>query len=87
MSKNAPALWNLNQIARLLDVGPWRIRYVISSRHYIQPAVILPTMRLFGEKAVGQIKAELKVIEARRSRHQHANPVGSGAAATSVASA
>ena len=81
-----PKLRNQNQIAELFDVGPWRIRYLLQSRRYIKPAVTLPTMRLFGEKAVGQIKAELKAIEARRSRHQHANPVGSGAAATPVAS-
>lgn len=82
-----PKLRNQNQIAELFDVGPWRIRYLLQSRRYIKPAVVLPSMRLFDEKAVGQIKAELKVIEARQSRHQNVIPVGSGAAATPVASA
>ncbi|MEE9130812.1 MAG: hypothetical protein V3T84_12395 [Phycisphaerales bacterium] len=65
MSRKIPDLWNLNQIAERLDVGPWRVRYVITSRRHIKPAVVLPTMRLFDEKAVKQIKTELELIDTK----------------------
>lgn len=57
---------NLNQIAELLDVGPWRIRYILQSRRHIKPIMTLPTMRLFNESAVEQIKFELEAIEQKR---------------------
>lgn len=66
MSKKTPVLRNLNQIAELLDVGPWRIRYVLQSRRHIKPTMTLPTMRLFNERAVERIRAELRAIEAKR---------------------
>lgn len=66
MSKQEPVLRNLNQIAELLDVGPWRVRYILQSRRHIKPTMTLPTMRLFDEKAVEQIRAELRTIEAKR---------------------
>ena len=59
---------NLNQIAELLDVGPWRIRYILQSRRYIKPVITLPTMRLYDDKAVEQIKAELRTIEEKYTR-------------------
>jgi hypothetical protein len=36
-------------------------------------------MKFYDAKGVAKIKAELKAIESRRSRHQNVNPVGSGA--------
>ena len=68
MSSEKQVLWNLNQIAELLDVGPWRIRYILQSRRHIKPTMTLPSMRLYDEKAVEQIKAELKTIDEKYTR-------------------
>lgn len=68
MSKKTPVLRNLSQIAELLEVGPWRIRYILQSRRHIKPTMTLPTMRLFNEKAVEQIKDEIKAINDAKQR-------------------
>ncbi len=63
-------LWNINQIAEQLDINYWRVRYVLQTRKEIQPVIDTSRAKLYDAKAVRQIKAALKSIDAKQAKQR-----------------
>ncbi len=60
-------LLSVGQIASKLGVPFHRVRYVLDTRPYIQPAARCGIARVFDREAVKLIRHQLKGIEARRT--------------------
>ena len=75
MSETVAKLATIGEIARLLNVPPQRIEYVLRSRPHIKPRAIAGIARCFNDEAIAQIRHELHAIEARRTNHRRENDV------------
>jgi DNA-binding transcriptional MerR regulator len=58
-------LLTIGDIARLLDVSPHRITYIVSSRR-IEPSGRVANVRVFDAAAVDRIRSELRRIRSGR---------------------
>ena len=67
MTRLVPKLATLGEVAKLLDVPPHRIEYVVRTRQHIQPRAMAAGVRCFDDDAIALIRHELNAIDARRA--------------------
>ena len=65
MTKSVPKLATIGEVAKLLNVPPHRIEYVLRTRPYIRPRAMAAGVRCFDDDAISQIRHELNSIDAR----------------------
>lgn len=56
----------IGQIARLLNVQPRRVAYVVATRPHIKPRATAGNARIFDNAAVAAIRHEVNAMDARR---------------------
>lgn len=66
MPKSIARLATLGEVARLLNVPPHRIEYILRSRPHIRPRALAAGARCFDDDALAQIRHELNAIDAKR---------------------
>ncbi len=66
MTKSVPKLATIGEVAKLLDIPPRRIEYVLRTRPHIRPRAMAAGARCFDDDAIAQIRHELNSIDARR---------------------
>ncbi len=66
MTESVPKLATIGEVAKLLDVPPHRIEYVLRTRPHIRPRAMAAGVRCFDDDAIAQIRHELNSIDARR---------------------
>ncbi|GAB6166208.1 hypothetical protein JCM19992_22080 [Thermostilla marina] len=69
-NESIPRLLTPGRIAEALGVPLPRVLYVLRTRHHIRPAARAGTLRLYRSTAVAQVRYELNLIDARRSRQE-----------------
>ena len=66
MPKTIPKLATIGEVAKLLNVPPRRIEYILRSRPHIMPRATAAGARCFDDEGIAQIRYELSAIDARR---------------------
>ena len=66
MSRSVPRLATIGEVARILDVPPYRIEYVLRTRPHIRPRATAGNARCYDDHAIAQIRHELNKIDARQ---------------------
>lgn len=67
MTENVPKLATVGEVARLLNVAPHRIEYILRTRPHIRPRATAGGVRCFDDHAIAQTRHELNAMDARRS--------------------
>ncbi len=65
MTESVPQLATIGEVAKLLNVSPHRIEYVLRTRPHIRPRAMAAGVRCFDDDAIAQIRHELNSIDAR----------------------
>ena len=68
MPTTVPKLATIGEVAKLLEVPPRRIEYILRSRGHIKPRATAAGARCFDDDAIEQIRCEIVAIDAKRRR-------------------
>jgi len=58
-------------IAARLGQPPWRVRWILATRHHIRPAARAGTLRIYSTAVIALVQDEIDRIDLRRKEVSH----------------
>ena len=60
-------VFTCNQMAKALDVGPWRVRHLLDTRSGFEPVQMVGPIKLYDQRTLRRVAADLTELDERRA--------------------